>query len=204
MPHQDDAPQSIEPLLDSLMHQIAELTAELQHFDRQRESDHQTSPSRLRDDDLLGEHPVDEQMIEDLHRQPQDMPGHFDLDHQDDRSVSSWATFPPVDVIERDDAFVVKADLAGFKKNEIDLELINDLLEIEATRDTNASDDTDDVDSDDEAYFQHERPQSVTRTVVLPGATTTNEITATYDAGVLTVTMPKHEPGDVTQQIAIE
>ncbi len=109
-----------------------------------------------------------------------------------------------VDVIESDDEVVVLADLPGVDRDEIDVELRDDSLTIGATREPTHAGDVDQTESNDpdpEAesdptdtsryHLRERRYGTVSRRVPIPAPVETHGTTASYDAGVLTVTLPK-------------
>jgi HSP20 family protein len=90
-----------------------------------------------------------------------------------------------VDVAETDDEYVVVADLPGFDRGDIDVELAGETLTVSAAAD---GDDED----DDRRYLRRERPRGpVSRSVRLPEAVDPEATDAAHEAGVLTVTLPK-------------
>jgi len=91
---------------------------------------------------------------------------------------------PPVDIYEREDAFLVVADMPGLTPESIDIELDNDKLSIEATSNIDGLD-----------PVRYERVFRVVRGLDPEG------VEAKYDTGVLTVTLPKptsHVPRRIT------
>ncbi|WP_254272622.1 Hsp20/alpha crystallin family protein [Haloarcula marina] len=92
----------------------------------------------------------------------------------------------PTDIVDDDDAFVVHADLPGFDADDIDVALTDDRrLTISASH-------TEESEASEGQFVQRERrQQSVSRTVTLPESVDESETSAAYDAGVLTVTLPK-------------
>lgn len=94
-----------------------------------------------------------------------------------------------VDVEDRDDAFVVTADVPGFSKDEIDVTLADRTLRIAADHEA--------AEAETEAdYVRRERRRTAaSRSIRLPAAVEEDGITATYEHGVLTVTLPKREGG---------
>ncbi|WP_121821159.1 Hsp20/alpha crystallin family protein [Halostella salina] len=99
-----------------------------------------------------------------------------------------------VDVAERDDEFVVTADLPGYEADDIDLTVADDRLRLSAERSEERA-----VEGDDGARYhrRERRRQSANRTVRLPDAVDENAVSATHENGVLTVTLPKREePSD--------
>ncbi|AZQ13634.1 Hsp20/alpha crystallin family protein [Halorubrum sp. PV6] len=105
----------------------------------------------------------------------------------------------PVDVFEDDEAVTVRADLPGFDADEVEVELNDETLSIAATREeeheAEASAEDDEVAPDDDTdvrYHRRERRRrSVSRRVQIPAAVERDGATASYDDGVLTVTLPK-------------
>lgn len=92
----------------------------------------------------------------------------------------------PVDVIERDEEVVVVADLPGFDAEAIDVSLAGRDLTINAERE---SDET--VAGETDHYHRQERrSSSVHRQVRLPAEVADDGVTASYENGVLTVTLP--------------
>jgi len=92
----------------------------------------------------------------------------------------------PTDVIDDGDSFVVHADLPGYDSDDIDVQLA------EGRTLTLSAEHTEESERSDGRYVQRERRrQSLSRTVTLPEAVTESETTATYEDGVLTVTLPK-------------
>jgi HSP20 family protein len=91
----------------------------------------------------------------------------------------------PVDIEDREDAFVVTADVPGFSKEEFDVTLADRTLRIDAEREESAEE----IEAD---FVRRERSRtSASRSVRLPETVDEEGITATYDRGVLTVTLPK-------------
>jgi len=88
-----------------------------------------------------------------------------------------------IDVEESDKEVRVVADIPGFNREEINLEVTRgSVLTISAERSIN--------DSDDEVVFT-ERRQNVSRRISLPATVSITDAEATYNNGVLTVTLPK-------------
>lgn len=100
-------------------------------------------------------------------------------------------TAVPVDVAETDDEVVVTADLPGYDPDDIDVAVDGRTLTIGATRETAEQDE-----GDEGRYLRRERRrQRTSRSVTLPADVAEREATADYDAGVLTVTLPKTHGG---------
>lgn len=94
---------------------------------------------------------------------------------------------PAVDVYETDTEIVVKAELPGVKKEDIDLTIEEDRLLL-----TGESRHEEKV--DEEGYHRRELHYgSFRRVVPLPAAVKQDEIAASFDNGVLTIRAPKAE-----------
>ncbi|WP_135821989.1 Hsp20/alpha crystallin family protein [Halostella litorea] len=106
-----------------------------------------------------------------------------------------------VDVAERDDEFVVTADLPGYEADDIDLTVADDRLHLSAERSEERA-----VEGDDGARYhrRERRHQSANRTVRLPDAVDESAVTAEYEHGVLTVTLPKREEPSGGRRIDID
>lgn len=108
-----------------------------------------------------------------------------------------------VDVAERDDELVVTADLPGFEKDDIEVEVYEDTLTIEADR-GEASEERSGEGGDEPRYHRRERRRtSVSRRLRLPAEVDEDGATATYTNGVLTVTLRKLTPDDGGHEIEV-
>jgi len=92
----------------------------------------------------------------------------------------------PTDVVDDGDSFLVHAELPGYDSEDIDVQLA------EGRTLTVSAEHSEDSETTDGRYVQRERrQQSLSRTVTLPEAVTESETAASYEDGVLTVTLPK-------------
>jgi HSP20 family protein len=97
----------------------------------------------------------------------------------------SW--LPAVDVFDRKDAVVLKAELAGMNPDDIEIEVEDNVLTIKGERKFEER-------VDDERYYRVERRYgNFQRSLALPQGVRPEEIAAAYDDGILTVTVPKAE-----------
>jgi HSP20 family protein len=97
----------------------------------------------------------------------------------------SWA--PVVDVIEDDDNIVVRAELAGMKKEDIDIELTGDTLTIKGERKFENEDKKDNFVRVERVYGKFQR----SFTIGVP--IKSEEVKAGYKDGVLEISIPKSE-----------
>jgi HSP20 family protein len=100
---------------------------------------------------------------------------------------SSGAWMPPVDIYESDDALVVKAELPGFSKEDIAVELKDNTLMLRGERKREAE-------MKEGNYHRMERTYGVFhRSFVLPTTVDQQKVKATYKDGVLELSLPKVE-----------
>ena len=92
---------------------------------------------------------------------------------------------PLMDVKEEDDKIIVKTDVPGVDKKDVDITIKDDVLEIDAKCSTES-------DVEEEGYVRHERMyNSFHRAISLPSFVTEEGAQAKLDDGVLTLTLPK-------------
>jgi HSP20 family protein len=92
-----------------------------------------------------------------------------------------------LDVQERDNDMVVRAEAPGFEPGDFDIQVRGDQLVLRANHRA-------EHEEKDRGYYEWSR-QEFYRTVPLPAATDPNKVEARYRNGVLTVTLPKTEDG---------
>lgn len=100
-----------------------------------------------------------------------------------------------VDLRDDPEAFVVAIDLPGFEKSDIEVTVANRDLRVDAEREL-ARDTSEDESVDGRYVRQERRTDSIHRSVRLPGDVRDDDATATYNNGVLTVTLPKRTVED--------
>lgn len=95
--------------------------------------------------------------------------------------------YPTVDIFEDGNNVVVKAELPGMKKEDIEVNISDDVITISGDKKTE-----DKVEKKD--YYRLERSYgSFTRTLRLPAETQTEKAKASFNDGVLEVRIPKTE-----------
>jgi len=98
---------------------------------------------------------------------------------------NDWA--PPLDLYETKDDLVVKLELAGLRKEDIDISLHDGTLTLSGERKH------EDKPKHGETYRAEIFFGRFQRSVVLPKPAKSDRVTATYQDGILTVTLPKTE-----------
>jgi HSP20 family protein len=92
---------------------------------------------------------------------------------------------PAVDLHETEDAYVVKADMPGLKKDDIDLEIAENVVTIKGRRE-------DTKEEKKKNFHRVERFHgSFQRSFMIPGGFDHDGVAADFKDGVLTVTLPK-------------
>ena len=109
----------------------------------------------------------------------------FSFPSRDSGLFSGWS--PALDVYDEKDNFVVKAELPGLKKEEIDIAFHDGALTISGER-KHERDHKEGETFRSERYFG-----KFQRSVTLPAAVDATKITASYKDGVLHVELPKAE-----------
>jgi HSP20 family protein len=94
---------------------------------------------------------------------------------------------PPMDLVETDDHFVLRADLPGLSEEDVHIELEDTTLTVSGERKA-------EHESRDEGFYRVERAfGAFSRTLTLPKGIDPEAITANFDRGVLEVRIPKPE-----------
>ncbi|MFB6196063.1 MAG: Hsp20/alpha crystallin family protein [Haloplanus sp.] len=122
-----------------------------------------------------------------------------DWDEEELESLSSTASSVAIDLKDEDEAFVLTAELPGFDKNDIDLRVTDRTLRLEAEHETESEEE-----SEGDYIRRERRSTSVARSVTLPAAVEADDVSATFQNGVLTVRLPKTEPTEDGEKIEVE
>ena len=100
-------------------------------------------------------------------------------------SFGAWA--PPVDIFERQDHLVIRAEVPGVQMEDMDVRIENGVLTLHGER-------KQDTDLKEENAHRLERVYGAfTRSFSLPTTVDAAKVSATYKDGVLEVTVPKAE-----------
>jgi HSP20 family protein len=101
---------------------------------------------------------------------------------------SLWS--PQVEVLERGNQLVVRADLPGLTKDDIDVNITDDAIVIQGERNQESEE-------KEEGYYRSERSYgSFYRSIPLPEGIDTDNAHATFRNGVLEITMPAPEQAE--------
>ena len=104
-------------------------------------------------------------------------------------SVRMWETgMPYMDIEDRGKDFLVTVETPGFKKDEIDINVCGDSLEVSCSKETVDDEKT-------KEFVRKERmSESFYRTVTLPDEIKYEDISADLKDGVLEIVLPKKSP----------
>ena len=100
-------------------------------------------------------------------------------------SFGAWA--PPVDILERQDHLVIRAEVPGVHKEDLDVRIENGVLTLHGERKEEKEV------KEENAHLMERVYGSFTRSFSLPTTVDATKVTATYKDGVLEVTVPKVE-----------
>jgi HSP20 family protein len=94
-----------------------------------------------------------------------------------------WA--PALDIFEKDDKFVVKAELPGMEEKDIDVSVVGDMLTIKGEKKS-------ETEVKEEDYYCCEHSYgNFYRSISLPSTVDATKIEANYEDGILEVSLPK-------------
>lgn len=100
-------------------------------------------------------------------------------------SVPEHGLIPPIDMYQTKDAVVVETPLAGVDPEKVDVSVENGVLTIKGSMERK-------TEVDEKDYYRREvRSGSVFRRVALPAAVQEGEAEATFENGILKITVPK-------------
>jgi HSP20 family protein len=111
----------------------------------------------------------------------------------------TWASTPAVDIVEKDNAFEVVADVPGFDEKNIEVKVARGTLTIKGAK-------QEEQEEKRKGYYVNERRSgSFERSFRLPEGVDADRIEANFKKGVLTVTLPKKpEAQDPERNIAVK
>ena len=94
---------------------------------------------------------------------------------------------PPMDLVESDDHFLLRADLPGLGEDDVAIEIQDNTLTISGERKS-------EYERKEHGWYRVERSTGAfSRSLALPEGVDPNSVTASFDKGVLEVRIPKPE-----------
>ena len=110
--------------------------------------------------------------------------------------MAAWT--PQVEILQRDDQLVIRADLPGLNKDNVNVELRDDAVVIRGERQEQHKEER-------EGFFRTERTYgSFYREIPLPEGVDTSKATATFRDGVLEIAMPSSQGEARRRQLEIK
>ena len=104
---------------------------------------------------------------------------------RDGGTVQRWV--PAMDLVEADDAFVLKADLPGLSEDDVAIEVQDNVLTISGSRQA-------EHERKEQGWYRLERSYgSFSRSLTLPDGVDAEKVEAKFDRGVLEIRIPKPE-----------
>ncbi len=114
-----------------------------------------------------------------------------------DLEAALGTRWPKLDIIDRDDEVVVKAELPGVDKENVDVSISENMLSIRASTQHEKKEEKG-------QYFRRELSRGeCQRTVRLPGNVDGDKAKASFKDGILEISMPK-APGSKRQTIKVD
>lgn len=110
------------------------------------------------------------------------------------QAATLWS--PAVEVLERGNHLVVRADLPGLSKDDVNVDIDNGVLTISGERRSENEEER-------QGYFRSERSYgSFSRSIPIPEGVNEDQVNASFKDGVLEVTMPK--PAETSKRRRID
>jgi HSP20 family protein len=108
-------------------------------------------------------------------------------------------SLPPVDIVDKDTAYEITAELPGLDENNVDVKVANGMLAIKGEK-------KEEKEEKKKDYFLSERRYgSFERRFSIPEGVDTGKIEANFKRGILTVTLPKtNEAKAAEKKIAVK
>jgi HSP20 family protein len=104
-----------------------------------------------------------------------------------DEELRAAAWVPPVDVAETQDRFVITTELPGLRSDDVEISVENSVLRIRGERRFYEQK------REDDFHRIERRFGAFARSITLPSSADPEGIHASFDAGVLTIEVPKKE-----------
>jgi HSP20 family protein len=111
----------------------------------------------------------------------------FDTPTTPHNGTAARTWIPPMDLVETEQDFVLRADLPGMSESDVNIEFEDNVLTVSGERKA-------EHEERKEGYYRVERSSgSFRRTLTLPEGVDPSSVKATFDRGVLEVRVPKPE-----------
>ena len=124
-----------------------------------------------------------DEFVEDLFRRPFGRP----LLARFPRIMEEIAPTPSVDIFEEGDNIVLKTELPGMTKDDIEIKLTDDMITLSGEKKLEEK-------IEEKNYFRHERSYgSFSRSFTLPSEVQSDKAKASFKNGILEVRIPKSE-----------
>jgi HSP20 family protein len=120
-------------------------------------------------------------MVNDLQREMERLFGNFGFGPMFSRELDRGAWSPQIEMFERNGKLVVSADLPGLKKDDVKVELSDNVLTIEGERK--------DERRDEKGGWSERRYGHFIRSIALPEGINSENANATFNNGVLEITL---------------
>ncbi len=115
------------------------------------------------------------------------------------RRELTWTATPAVDIVEKDNAYEITAELPGMDESNVDVKVANGMLTIKGEKTEEKEEKTKD------SYLSERRYGAFQRQFSVPGGIDADKIEAVFKNGVLTVTLPKTPEAQIAEKkIAIK
>jgi HSP20 family protein len=100
-------------------------------------------------------------------------------------SADSWVAQPAMDLVERDNAFELSAEMPGLDEKNVEVNVANGVLTVKGHKEEDKAEKKEDF------HLRERRFGSFVRSVRLPESVDAEHIEAAFKNGVLKVTLPK-------------
>ncbi|MGI6098724.1 MAG: Hsp20/alpha crystallin family protein [Kiritimatiellia bacterium] len=125
--------------------------------------------------------------LREMQEQMDRMMDESDWMRADPQALHGRALSPRMDLTESDDAYVVRLDMPGLDKSDINVKVEGLLLTISGSSESGSES----QDAAGKTLRRERRSGQFQRTVSLPGPVQADKVDARYENGVLTITVPK-------------
>lgn len=103
------------------------------------------------------------------------------------RPATAAASLPPMDIEETDTHYVVTLSVPGYRQNQLSISAEDDRLHIRGDRTKGDAK----ADADRKYHLRERRLNRFARSLRLPQGASADDVQARYEAGVLTLNVPK-------------